>query len=1123
MRRTASVSGAARGARPTTPPGALLRRGAAAALLLFGAALPLQGQGVTTGTVGGIVTDQTGAPLVGAVVTARHLPSGTEYQSVTRAGGVYTIPGMRVGGPYRVTARFLGYGEQERQNIQVSLGQEERIDFLLAQEAIELEAISVEAQRDDILNANRTGAETVIDPATVAAQPSVKRSTRDLIKIDPRNDGNFAFAGRNWLFNNITLDGSYFNNPFGLDDPAPGGQTAAEPVPFDAVEQVYVAIAPFDVRQGGFTGASVNTVTKSGTNEWAGTVYSFFRNEGLQGDEIDGRQVIADPDLTFNQTGFSLGGPLLRDKLFVFVNGEIERRDDPGTNFVPRVGGAPAAFGESRVQQSVLDAISERMLTEYGYVTGPFAGFVHETDNDKILAKLDWNVSQAHNLSFRYNFLDARRDLPPNATVLSFNGSGRGPNESSLPSQNSGYQINNELNSFALELNSRGSSWANRFFTSYNRFRDFRVANSAPFPTVEIGEGGVTYTTVGHEPFSIGNNLDQDIWQFQNDFTKFFGRHTLTLGGSFERYSFFNSFNIFRHGVFFLPAGIDFEGDGCPNTSTFASLDDFFAATDPANPNQFDFNCMVASGPFKGETIDLGQASVYLQDAWTVTSRLTLTGGLRVDLPIYYTDPVDNPFSRNLVTRDEDGVIRQSGGIDQSDLPGTSPLWSPRIGFNYALAEDRSTQIRGGTGIFTGRVPFVWAGNVISNPGTNPNLFAPTNPDVELIVTDGPRENSEGEPFVLQQTFDVNAMPDDFDWPQVWVSNFGIDHLLPGGVLGTAELIYGNDVNAIVMRNFDLVAPVGTNPIDGRPFYGGAGANELNPDGGAGIYVIDNSSDGWNVNVTAQLRKAFDFGLAVQGSYSYSDARNQLKSTEIASVLWQENPVQGDPNNPETSFSQFNQRHRIVVAGNWTKEWSDRFTTHFGLFFEVAEGNQHLVSGGNRFSFIYSGDVNGDGSGANDLIYIPRDESEIRLVDFTNSEGQVVTAAQQWTALDAFIEQDDYLNENRGRIAERFGLLNPWYQTLDMRILQDIKFPMGGRTSTIQLSLDVLNLTNLLNSSWGVRKVATTAATSPLRLVGFDEDGAPQLNFNMVEETFIDDPSISSRWQIQLGARYLFN
>ena len=396
----------------------------------------------------------------------------------------------------------------------------------------------------------RTGAATFVAPELVITVPSVKRSTRDLIRLDPRSDGNFSFGGRNWLYNNISLDGSYFNNPYGLDDPAPGGQANAEPVPFDAVEQVQVSIAPFDVRQGGFTGANINTVTKSGTNTYRGAIYSFVRNDELQGEKVRGSPVIANPDLKFLQSGISIGGPLIRNKLFFYLNAEIERTEDPGTQFVASRG--PTGFGISRVRASTMDSIRARLQT-YNYDTGPYEGYIHETNNDKLLLKLDWNASEAHTASLRFNYLDATRDLPPHPFVLSFANTGRGPNESSLPFRNSGYAINNRLDSYAFEVNSRSSSMANRFFASYNRFRDARAPFSADFPTVEIAEGGVTYTTAGHEPFSIHNILDQDVWQLTDNLSFFRGNHVFTLGGNFELFGFFNSFNIFRHGVFFLP------------------------------------------------------------------------------------------------------------------------------------------------------------------------------------------------------------------------------------------------------------------------------------------------------------------------------------------------------------------------------------------------------------------------------------------------------------------------------------------------------------------------------------------------------------------------------------------
>jgi len=1062
-------------------------------LILFALPIlqPLSAQGVTTGAVAGFANDATGAPIANANVVALHVPTGTQYRAVTRGSGAYTLPNLRVGGPYRITVSLIGYQPSSRENVFVSLAETQRVDFQLTRVAAQLGAVQVTGRGEEA----RTGAATLIDSLQVAALPSIKRSTRDLTRLDPRSDGNFSFAGKNWLYNSISLDGSYFSNSFGLDDPAPGGQTNAEPVPFDAVAQVQVSIAPFDVRQGGFTGASINTVTKSGSNEFKGSAYTYLRNDAFVGNTVRGSKVVADPSLRYNQSGASFSGPIMRDKLFFFINGEIERTEDPGSNFVASRPGV-SGFGVSRVTAANMDAISARLAT-YNYQTGPYEGYINRTDNDKLIAKIDWNVNQANAFTLRYNYLNAHRDLPPHPFVLSFANTGRGPNASSLPFRNSGYQINNQLHSFAAELSSRSTRFANRGFVSYNRFRDFRNPFSAPFPTIEIGEGGVTYTTAGHEPFSIHNILDQDVWQLTDNVSFFRGSHTYTLGANYERFSFFNSFNIFRNGVFFLPAAI-------PPGSTFSSLAEFFNATDPTNPARKDFNAMIGSGPFKGELIDVGQSSLYLQDEYFATPRAVLTYGVRVDFPTYYTKPIDNQFSRTRNAADENG---QTEVVDQSKLPGAKAMFSPRVGFNWDINGDQSLRLRGGTGVFTGRVPFVWIGNVISNPGANTLLFP-----------SGPQRPTRKQ-STLAQSFDLNAMDPNFKWPQSWTTNVAVEKTLPWTTRGSLELLYSKDFNNVFMRNADLVAQVRTLP-DGRPYYGGSGANERNPDFGAGIYVIDNTDKGYSFNITGQLRKSMGEGSAGIG-YSFTQAKNTLKSTEIASVLWQNQPVQGNPNRPELSYSEFGQRNRIVGDLTRVKRWSARQKSQIGAFLEIAEGNRFSGAGGNRYSFIYSGDVNGDGTGGNDLIYIPRSQAEITFDPLVTSSG-TISPAEQWTRLDAFIQQDKYLSGHRGQIAERFGLLNPWYTNLDLRLQHDVSLARGTQVHGFQISLDILNLPNLVNSGWGVRKIADPSATSPLTLVRFTAAGAPVFNYTGPSKTFIDDPDLLSRWRAQLGVKYLF-
>ena len=1091
---------------PTIPPAVLLKAVIVLALMLVVPCTFLYGQGVTTASLTGIITTDKGEPLAGTNVVAVHEPTGTRYGAISRTGGQYNILNMRIGGPYTVTASYVGYKTESKGNVFLNLGQDSRIDYRMIEEAVVGQEVLVTAQVDPVLNSGRTGAATAISPLEVAELPTIKRSTRDLLRLDPRSDGNYSFGGRNWLYNNISLDGSYFNNPFGLDDPAPGGQTNAEPVPYDAVEQVKVSVVPYDVREGGFTGAGINTVTKSGTNQYKASVYSFFRNADLVGNKIRGQQVVANPDLTYNQSGFTVSGPIVENKLFFFLNGEIERRTDPGTNFAANRG--TAGFGVSRVKASDLELIRQRMKTVYGYDPGPYDGYSNKTPNEKLLLKLDWNVSENHNLTFRYNLLNAKRDLPPHPFVLSYNSTGRGPNESSLPFQNSGYRINNKLNSFALEVNSRFETYANRFFASYNRFRDFREPLSRPFATIQIGVDGVSYTTLGHEPFSIHNILDQDVWQFTDNFTYFSGNHAITVGATFETFKFFNAFNIFRYGVFFLPAAWGFY--------SFDSVSEFLRYTDPADTLFRDFNKEAADAdknPFKGEQISLGQLALYAQDSYLVTENLNITYGLRVDFPMYFTEPVANPFSTSLTLLDENGNPEK---VDQAKLPGATALFSPRVGFNWDINGDRSTQLRGGTGIFTGRLPFVWVGNVISNPGANPNLYP--SPTGQRITT--------ADNTILQQSYDLNGMASDFKWPQMWTSNLAVDQKLPWDLLGTLEVIYGKDINAIYVRNADLRAPVRYLPVDKRPYYSDASGNhELNPDGGAGVYVIDNTNEGYNYSITAQLRKQFDFGLNASLSYTYLEAKNTLKSTEIASVLFQENPTKGNPNKPELGFSEFGEKNRITASATYKHHWSEDLATSIGVFVEVGQGNRFAGAGGNRYSFLYSGDVNGDGNAGNDLIYIPKSKNEIIFDPYmTAASPTPVSADQQWAAFDAFIEQDDYLKSHRGEIAERFGALNPWFSNIDLRILQDVAFLMGTSRHTFQLTVDVLNVANLLNSEWGVRSVASAAATAPLQLVRFDNSGAPVFNYKgTAKTTYVDDPGLFSRWQIQLGLRYMFN
>ena len=1033
-------------------------------------------QGVTTASVDGQVTDLSGEALPGANVVLVDTRTGVNYGTSTRIDGRYNIPNLPVGGPYTLTVSFVGFEAVDVNDIHLQLGQTLTINQVLVQDITSLEEIIISDVRDEDLNPDRTGAATTIDREKLRNLPTISRSQQDYTRLTPQSDGN-SFGGRNVLYNNFSLDGSIFNNSFGLDAPTPGGQTNSQPVSLDAIDQLIVSIAPFDVRQGGFTGAGVNAVTKSGTNEFSGSVYTFMRNESLIGDKVSGQEV-TNPDLKYNQSGFRLGGPIIKNKLFFFINGEIERRDDPGSNFVAA---RPGLSGPnvSRVEASVMDQIRSLMLSSYGYETGPYENYIYETNNDKFLAKLDWNISNSSRLSLRYNYLRSTREQGPHPFAINFTG-GRVPSQNTLPFRNSGYAINNNIDSFVGELNTRfGNTASNKLTLGYTAFRDFRTPFSTPFPTIEVAEAGTSYTTIGHEPFSINNVLDQNVFQFTDDFSIFKGNHVYTIGTNLEVFDFNNSFNLFYYGIFPIPAQF-----GGYSFGSVASLLD--AISDPTSPTFRDFNAEVAAfddAPFSLVELTVGQLGLYVQDENTVSSRLKLTYGLRVDLPLYFSDIPANPALANFTFEDaEDNPL----DIDVSELPTGNLMFSPRFGFNYDVSGDRSTQLRGGTGIFSGRVPFVWLSNQAGNRGAN---------DPSNVGT-------------------INYTENDFRFPQVWKTNIALDHKLADGLFGGLEMIYGKDLNAITVYNANLDAPVPARTLaDGRPRFDPAN-NTINPEV-AGAYVIGNTNDGSQLNITGKLRKTFASGIDASVAYNYNRSRDVLTSTEISQFLFEGNAVAGDPNQPTLGFSQFGLQHRIIASGGYSFEYGSNFKTSFALFYELAQGN--------RASYTYSGDLNGDGVGGNDLVYIPRDASEINLVDITDGGGNVITsAAQQWQQLDAFIAQDDYLSANRGSIMERNGAVAPWFSQLDLRILQDINFLVGTKKNTLQLSLDILNFGNLINSNWGVRQLYSI--TQPITYVGDNGAGDPQFQYNnLTQSSFVDDPSLASRWRAQFGIRYIFN
>jgi len=1030
---------------------------------------------VTTSNIKGLIMDDANVHLFGANIVAVHGPTGTKYGAISNVDGRYNLLNLRIGGPYKVTVSYVGFEDKVFENVFLTLGKTTNIDAVMSTSEESLDEVVITGSSSGTFGSDRTGAETSVGKRELTTLPTISRSAADFTRLEPSASGN-SFGGRNDQFNNFTLDGAVFNNPFGLDAATPGGQTDSQPISLDAIDQIQVSLAPYDVTLSGFTGAAVNAVTKSGTNEFHGTVYGFTRNEDMTGGKIKGEDVFQS-DLKQNQYGVSLGGPIIKNKLFFFANFEKDERSDLGTNgFAPNRG--TGAINETRVLESDLITV-QNGLASIGYDTGRYEGFNYDSNSTKGIFKLDWNISDNHRLAVIYNFLNASKEKPAHPSALGF----RGPSFATLQFENSGYEINNNINSVQLELNSTlSSSITNKLQVGYTHFDDFRNPLSSPMPAFRILDGaGTNYIVAGHEPFSINNKLDQKVLQFSNNLNYVKGDHTFTAGVSYEKFEFDNSFNLGAYGYGFGPGQYPeypdggyvgaFYGDFADIEAFNTAISSGMLADAMANAqNVYDTNTNNDSWAL-AET-NVGQFAFYLQDEWNVTDNFKLTYGVRFDKPLFFdsSTKAQEVIDRACCYSPDIEYINPNTGegvfLDNTKMPSNKFLISPRIGFNYDVEGDNSFQVRGGTGLFTGRLPFVWLGNQIANP----------------------------------EVFFYQMVDPDFKFPQVWRTNIGADYRFDNGIVATGDISYTKDINGAHVQNWGLRNPSGAldAPGDTRPIY--TDSDKIND-----AFVFTNSDKGRIWNFTAKAQKTFDNGLYTSLAYNYLNSKdvNSIEA-EITGDAFAFNPVVGNANDDVLSYSKYGDTHRFIgVASKKFTYGDDKWSTTISTFFEYAQGG--------RFNYTYGGDLNGDGSALNDLLYVPT-ASELQNMQFSG--------AGQAEAYEAFIQQDDYLSERRGDYVERYGALAPWRGRWDLKLLQDYNFNVGGgKTNTIQLSLDVLNIGNLINSEWGVVQQPTS-----VQPVGVDVDasGVPTYTFTGVTETFSYDTSLLSRWQAQFGVRYIF-
>jgi hypothetical protein len=1093
---------------------------------LLGAARLAVAQGVTSGQIAGMVLDVQKQPVSGASVIAIHEPSGTSYETTTRSDGRFFIPGMRVGGPYSVTVAYTGSGAaafepQTRADVMVNLGVATDLTFEVKGITV-TETVTVTAQSDTIFSSARSGAATSVSRNEIATLPTITGRIGDFVRLTPQASGT-SFAGQYAGLNNITVDGSYFNSSFGVSSSQPGDRTNVAPISMESIEQIQVNVAPFDVRQGNFVGANVNTVTRSGTNQFTGSIYHRFRNDDFIGTDAHG-QVFVPGEFETRQTGGWAGGPIIRNKLFAFGSLEDEEDNRPLYTFRANRGGEPVGGNISRVLKSDMDNLSAVLKQNFNYDTGGYEDMEDLTPSTRFLIRNDYNLNNSNKISFRYNQLESSSDTYQSSSTSA--GVGRNTFTTNyLGYLNSQYDLLENIKSGIGEWNSIvGSTMSNSFIFGVTSNDESRADIGTLFPYVDILDGsGVAYTGFGSEPFTPQNQLRYKTIQMKDDFTKFGNRHSFTFGATLQR---FTSENVFW--------------SCCPQSNyTFNTLADFYTEAQAAlaNPNRSAaavsmrrFKVRYSNIPGLAEPLQelkVWYGGGYAQDEWRPRTNLTITAGLRFDVPFFENTAFRNPAADALVFRDEDG---SPISYDTGDIPDAKIHWSPRAGFNWDVNGDLQTQIRGGTGVFTGPPLYVWISNQLGNTGVLIGEIQVDNTTAFPFTTNIDRYKPANVTGGGAASYELDVTDANFKFPQLWRSNIAVDHRLPGGVVGTAEFIHNKDVNGVYYINANLPAAQSAyTGADNRPRWvgpacaGGGGVGpcvtRINQTPGnvvTNALVLKNQDIGHSWNLAFSAVKANYHGLSIRGAYSYGESKNTIDAGSTALGSWGGNAHRGDPNNPGLGFSTSSPGHRIYVQSSYSKQFFSWGTTGFSVYWEARNGS--------NTSYIFASDANGD-TQTNDLIYIPRDKSEMNFVTFT--QGAITfTAEQQADAFEAYIQQDKYLRNHRGQYAERNAVFLPFLKRADLSVTQDVFKNIRGHRNSGQFRIDINNFGNLLNSNWGVgqRVIRNNILTTPLA------DAQGRLSYRMqvvnnqlLTNSFETTASASDVYLFMLSFRYSFN
>lgn len=1044
--------------------------------------------------------------LPGATVVLKHLPTGATYGTTTNLSGIYNLSNLNPGGPYTLTISFIGYDSYIKEELFLSLGQTLQLNAKLSETSSELAEILILGRTSGVFDGNTTGSKTTVSNELINNMPSISRGISDFARLTPQAkinaDGGLEIAGQNSRYNSFTIDGAVQNDVFGLaNNGTNGGQIGINPMSIDIIDQLTISLSPYDVTQSGFSGAGINAVTKSGSNTFKGSAYNYFRNQELAGktptDKADVDRVKLD-EFTSNTTGISLGGPIIKNKLFLFANAEIQRDNTPKPYDFANYSGSAT--------KSDVESLASKLKNDYNYDPGTFENTMATLNAEKFFVKLDWNINNRNKFSVRHQYSKGRSISPSTSSKTNINFS------------NSGVDFLSTTNTTTAELKSIiGNKFANKLLVGVNIVDDNREPMGERFPYVYLSNERIS---LGSEQFSTANRLKQTVISFTDDFSIYSGKHNITLGMHHEYYDMFNVFIRQNFGSFNYQSLSDFI-NGMPATQydrTFSNVDNIAGdETDAAA----DFRVL--------------QLGFYAQDDYQISNKLNLTFGVRVDLPMYLNTPAENTdFNNNVIPHLESKYDIDMMGAKTGQMPETSPLLSPRAGFNWDINGDKTLQLRGGVGLFTSRIPYVWPGGSYNNNGITLGAMRVKQRD----NTDAPELlfNSEwdNQPKVSgKPSGQIDIFAKDFKMPQVLRANLAVDKKLNNGITTTFDVTYTKNVNNVTYQNL-LIYDDGTKLTgtgDSRPIWKSI-ANDVNAQAEGsytGIFLGSNTNEGHSFNIMGQAEKNWNNGLYASLAYNYgvSKSINDGVSSQNSSQ-WRVANTYGR-NNLDLGYSVFDLGHRVIANIAYKWEYSKVANSTISVFYNGQSGQR--FSYGYDNGSVYEGPIgdNNDGKSLT-LIYIPKDQNDIKLVDVVTNNEVSYSAEQQWADLNNFIEGNSYLKSNRGKYSERHPQRMPFENIIDLKFVQEFKFKVSSDyENRIQIGLDIFNFTNMLNKDWGRmhNALGDYNVYRLLRFAGYENDkSTPTYQYVNKEDTKtwgIDDSGLqSSRWQAQLSVRYIF-